>query len=106
MTSGASPFRKTAFLTKTFQDLYDLPESAEIQERQLRARLLYGSCLAVIGPPRGNGGVGAVREAQDEVRVGAAAQADDFTLLTAQGMMRMENRDESQGWLGYRGSVL
>jgi hypothetical protein len=50
--------------------------------------------------------MGAVREAEDHVRISASAEADDFTPLPTQGVMRVSNRDESQGWLGYRGSVL
>jgi hypothetical protein len=50
--------------------------------------------------------MGAVREAEDDGRISASAEADDFTLLPTQGVMRVSNRDESQDWLGYRGSVL
>jgi hypothetical protein len=84
-------------LAQTVQDLHDLPESGEIQERQLRAQLLWGSRLAVIRPTQRQGGMGAVREAEDHVRISAAAEADDFTPLPMQGVMRVSNRDESQG---------
>jgi hypothetical protein len=93
-------------LAQTFQKLHDLTESAEIQERQLRARFLEGSRIAVIRPTQSQAGMGAVREAEDHVRISASAEADDFTPLPTQGVMRVSNRDESQGWLGYRGSVL
>ena len=93
-------------MAEAFQELHDLTESAEIEERQLRAQLLWGSRVVVVGPTQGHGGAGAVRKAQDHVGISAAAHAYDFASLPAQGVMRVGNRDESQGWLGYRGSVL
>lgn len=89
-----------------FQELHDLTESAEVQERQLRARLLWGSRIAVIRPTQSQGGMGAIWEAENHVRISSLAQADDFTPLPTQGVMRVNNRNESQGWLGFRGSVL
>lgn len=82
------------------QTLYDLAESAEIEQRQLIARLLWGSRATVVRPTQGKGGMGAVREAEDHVGISAATHADDFKLLPPKGVMGMDNRDKSQSWLG------
>ena len=47
-----------------------------------------------------------VREPDDEVRVNRAAQADDFHALTAEGVERMGDGDESRRRLGRRGNAL
>ena len=82
------------------QELYDLAEAAEIEQRQLTPRLLGGSRDLVVRPTQGNGGMGAVRQAEDQVGISAAADADDFAALPMKGVMGMENRDESQRRLG------
>ncbi len=58
------------------------------------------SRVTVISPAQGNGGAGAVRQAEDAVGLSTAAHADDFAALSAQGVMGMDNRDESQRRLG------
>lgn len=93
-------------MTHVCNELGGLPQSGEIQQRELGVRLLCRSRVPVIGPAQGEGGAGAVRQAQDDVGLSTAADADDFTPLPPQGVMGMDNRDESQRRLGYRGSVL
>jgi hypothetical protein len=87
-------------LAEVFQKLDDLAEAAEIKQRHLTTRRRgkrrgFGVC-----PTQGNGGMGAVREADDDGRISATADADDFAALPPQGVMGVENRDESQRRLG------
>lgn len=78
----------------------------KVEQREVRAGLRIGSLTPVVSPTQGNGGMGTVREAQDHVGIKAAAEPYDFTALPPQGVMGVENRDESQRRLGQRGSVL
>jgi hypothetical protein len=103
---GAGAFPQTSLWAHLLNELGGLPESGEIQQWQLGRKLLGKSRVAVIGPAQGDGGAGAVRQAEDDVGLSPAAHPDDCAALPAQGVMRMENRDESQRGLGYRGSVL
>jgi hypothetical protein len=50
----------------------------------------------VVGAAQGNGGVSSVREPDDEVGVEPPAQANDLDALTAEGVMRMGDGDESR----------
>ena len=106
MAGGFGSFPETSLLAHVLDEPGGLPESGEIQQRKLGRRLLGKSGVAVIGPAQGHGGAGAVRQAQDAVGLSTAAHAEDFTPLPAQGVMGMENRDESHRGLGQRGSVL
>ena len=54
----------------------------------------------VVGAAQGDGGVSSVRESDDEVGVEPPAQADDLDALTAEGVVRMGDGDESRRWLG------
>jgi hypothetical protein len=82
------------------QQLNDLAEAREIKQRLLTSRLLGRSRSLVVRPTQGHRSMGAVREAEDHVGISASADADDFTALPPQGVMRVENRDESQRRLG------
>jgi hypothetical protein len=64
------------------------------QERDGRGRRRVGGLGSGIGPAQGNGGVAAVGEADDEVRVDAAPDADDLQSLADEGMERMAHRHE------------
>jgi hypothetical protein len=76
------------------------------QERNRRGTHLVGGLGSGIGPAQGNGGVVAVREADDEVRVDAAPDADDFQPLADEGMQRMAHHDELGRGRAEEGSVL
>ena len=102
----ARTVRKATFLAKAFQELHDLAKAAEIEQRHLSARLLCGKGVAVVGPTQGNGGVGAIGEAEDHVGISPTADADDLATLPPQGVMGVDNGDESQRRLGQWGSVL
>jgi hypothetical protein len=80
-------------LAEVFQKLDDLAEAAEIEQRHLTPRRWRSRGL-VVRPTQGNGGMGAVREAEDHVGISATADADDFAALPPQRVMGMENRDE------------
>jgi hypothetical protein len=51
---------------------------------------------AVVGAAQGDGGMASVGELDDEVRITAAAEAQDFDALAAEGVMRMGDGDESR----------
>jgi hypothetical protein len=54
----------------------------------------------VIRATQGDGGMSSVREPDDEVGVEPPAEANDLDALTAEGMMRMGDGDESRRRLG------
>jgi len=81
-------------------ELGGLPESVEIQQRELGVRPLVSSHVTVVGPAQGNGGPGAVRETENDIRSRTTAYADDFAALPPKGVMGMNNGDESQRGLG------
>lgn len=93
-------FPKTSLLAHGVNELDGLPESGEIKQRKLGRRLLGKSRGAVIGPAQGDGGAGAVRQAQDDVGLSPAAHTDDFAALPPQGVRGRDNRDESPRRLG------
>jgi hypothetical protein len=59
-----------------------------------RGRALEGR--SVVGAAQGDGGVASIRELDDEVGIVSSAQANDLDELTAEGMMRMRDGDESR----------
>jgi hypothetical protein len=81
-------------LAEVLQQLDDVAEAVEIEQRHLTPRLLERNRGLVVRPTQGNGGMGAVRQAEDHVRIRASADADDCAALPPQGVMGMENRDE------------
>ena len=54
----------------------------------------------VVSAAQGDGGMSSVREPDDEVGVDPPAQANDLDMLTAEGVMRMGDGDESRWRLG------
>ena len=93
-------------MAQVLQKLDDLAEAIEIEQWHFTTRRLWRSRGLVVRPAQGNSGMGAVRKTEDHVRINAAADADNCTPLAPQGMMGVDNRDESQRRLGHRGSVL
>ncbi len=78
----------------------DRPQAFEVEEVLSRGR---GGTLGrgeIVGAAQGDGGVSSVREPDDEVGVDPAAQANDLDALTAEGVMRMGDGDESRWRLG------
>jgi hypothetical protein len=76
------------------------PEPLEVQEvlGPGWGRVVGGQ--AVVGAAQGEGGVTPVREPDDEVGVVPPAQANDLYALTAEGVMRVGDGDESRRKLG------
>jgi len=61
--------------------------------------------LTVVGPAHGNRRMRAIAKADHQVRIGALADTDDFTALTAERVMGMGDGHRFQRRLGYRCSV-
>jgi hypothetical protein len=74
----------------------DLTEAAEIQEvsRRREGTGLWRS--EIIGAAQRNGGMPPVMESDDEIRINSPVEADDLDPLSAQGVMGVDDRDESR----------
>jgi hypothetical protein len=57
--------------------------------------------FSIVRPAHGHGHVGAIGQAQNQVRIDAAAQTDDRTPLATERMMGMGDRDRFYRRLGY-----
>jgi hypothetical protein len=97
---GAAPLGAAPVLAEVLQQLGDLAEAVEIEQRHLTPRRLWRSRGLVVRPTQGNGGMGAVRQAEDHVGISASADADDFAALPPQGVMGVNNGDKSRRRLG------
>lgn len=87
--------------TQIFNELSHLAQSLEIKDRKtLGWSKSWRVVLSLIRCAQGNGGMAAVGQAHDGVRVGAVANADHGQLLSAEGMMGMCDGHESQRELG------
>jgi hypothetical protein len=82
------------------EELEDLTEAVEIQEVIRRRRELALVRSQIIGAAQGNGGMSAVRESDDEIRINSPAEPDELDPLSAERMMRMSDGDESRRRLG------
>jgi len=73
-----------------------------IEVEQVRGPWLRGEIRrgGVVGAAQGDGGVAPVWEPDDEIGIIPSAKANDLDALTAQGMMRMGDCDESRRGLG------
>jgi len=77
----------------------DLPEPLDIEERDGASKRGGVSSGGVVGPTHRDGGVGAIRQADNEVRIGPPADTDDVDALAGERMIRMGNRDGfRRGW--------
>jgi len=89
--SGAAPgLGKPILLAQLVEELQDLTEPLEVQSGEIAFALRRGErlSLAGVGPAHGNGRVGAIGQAQDQVGIHTAADEDDLTSLAPKGMMR------------------
>jgi hypothetical protein len=87
--------RETAFLSEAIKEFGDLIQPIRIKQQRRRIfKLNFVLSLSAIVSQIGcNGGMRAIRKADDEVRLGAiAADANDLGLLTVIGVGRMFNR--------------
>jgi hypothetical protein len=92
--------RRSPSLGDVIEESDDLPQACEVEQVRWDrpGRVVgYGS---VIGAAQGDGGVAPVGESDDEIGISPSAQANDLDALTAQGVVRMGDRDESRRRLG------
>ena len=74
------------------EQLDDLPEPLDIEERDGSSKRAMVSG-GVVGPAHRDGGVGAISQAENTVRIGPPADTDDVDALAGERMMRMGDRD-------------
>jgi hypothetical protein len=70
-----------------------LAEALDREERNRADGRRVGWTEGVSGPTHGNGGVTAIGQPHDEVRVAAAPDPDDLDLLAPERMVGMDHRD-------------
>lgn len=92
--------------TEVVEEGDHLPESLEIEQRDGPSRRggLRGG--RIVGPAHRDGSVGAIGQADDEIRIGSPTDTDNVNVLAAERMMRMGDGHRFRRWLGKRGSVL
>ena len=83
-----------------------LTQPRECKQGHRRKGGIVGARARIIGPTHGDGGVIAIGETDDQIRVCTLAQTHDGDALTAQRMMGMDDRDGFRKSLGRWGSVL
>ena len=87
---------KPSSLGAAIEELDEPPQAVEVKEvfgpRLGRVLRRWGGVRAA----QGNRGVSSIRKPDDEVRIAAAAQANDLDTLTAEGVMGMGDGDESR----------
>ena len=88
--------RRRPVCREAIEQLEDLPESVEIQEVIWPGRGINFWRGEIIGAAQGDGGVAPVGEHDNQVGIVPSAQANDLDAMTAEGMMRMGDGDESR----------
>jgi hypothetical protein len=87
--------RGASRLGHTIEELDDPTQTIKV-EQVLHLRLgRSAGRKGVVGTAQGDGGVAPVGESNDQVRVTTSTLANDLDALTAEGMMRMSDGDES-----------
>ena len=92
--------RRATLVRDAIEEEADLTESVEIQEVIRPGRSLALGGGGVVRAAHGDGGMVPVRESDDEIGVEPSAEQDDLDLLSAEGVMRMGDGDESRRRLG------
>jgi hypothetical protein len=82
------------------EELKDQTEAVEIQEVIRRRREIALVRSQIIGAAQCNGGMSAVRESDDEIRINSPAEPDELDPLSAERVMGMGDGDESRRRLG------
>ena len=88
--------RHRAVSSDAIEELEDLTEAVEIQEVIRSRREIASRRGEIIGAAQGDGGMPAVRETDDEIRIVSAAKPDDLDPLATERMMGMRDGDESR----------
>jgi len=93
---GSLPWWRALLSTEMVKQGDQLSESLEIEQGDgpsTRGRLRGGR---VVGPAHRDGGVGAIRQAENEVRIGPPADTDDVDALAGERVMRMGDSHRSR----------
>jgi hypothetical protein len=92
--------RRATLVRDAVEEEADLTESVEIQEILWRGRGLVLGRRGVVRAAHGDGGMVAVRESDDEIRIEPSAELNNLDPLSAERVMRMGDGDKSQRRLG------
>src|SRR3954469_14814777 len=87
-------------LGDALEELEDAAQAREVEQVLGGSRGQAFERGEVVGTAQGDGGMSSVREADDEVGIMTAAEAQDLDALAAEGVMRMGDGDESRRWEG------
>lgn len=93
-------------LPEVLDELGGLAQAVEGEQVRRAGRDLEDGRGGVVSAAHGDGGVRAIREPDDEIRIDAASNANDLDALAVEGVVRMGDGHESQRRLGLKGSVL
>lgn len=98
--------REAPVLANALDDSHGVAEAIEIEEVGRSILALCLGCLSEISPAHGDGCVRTIRQADDDVGIGATSDANDLNLLTAERVVGMGDGHQSRSGIGRRGSVL
>ena len=82
---------KATILAQLIEEVDDLAQSLEIQQRQIGCAWRCGVSwrFAIVRPTHGNGRMGAIGQAEHQVGIDTSADADNVTSLAVKRMMGM-----------------
>ena len=86
--------------------LGDVPQSLNREQRWFTGEDIGEGRSVVVRPARGDGAMIAIRQADDEIRVSSATDANDLDALPSEGMMRVRYRDVFRSMAVEGGSLL
>ncbi len=93
--------------TQFVDPLGHLPKALEVEEvRSIGGRRRKQGVRSGVSSAEGHGRMTAIGQADNDIRAGAVADADDGQLLSAERVMGMRDRHESRRELGRKGSAL
>ena len=93
-------------LVNVLNEFSGLPQALEVQEVCRRRGLRGRGWERVIRPAHGDGGMMTVRQTNNEIRIRSSPDANQFDLLAAERVVRMDDSYKSRRGLGRTGSVL
>ena len=102
---GCLRLRESPVLSNAVDDSHGVAEAIEIEEVGRSILALCLRCASENRPAHGDGGVRTIRQADDDVGIGATSDANDLKLLTAERVVGMGDRYQSRSAIGRRGSV-